>query len=297
MRAIASRPRGILRDDLITLTGRSSGGGLARRLGELEEAGFIATFTPYGRKSRQAAYRLVDEYSRFYLAWIETAPRGLLAPTSEQHWLAQSQSPAYRSWSGGGFEALCLKHADAIQRAIGAQHVPTTVATWHTVGPVGQRERIGAQINLLFDRADGVITVCERKYASEEFVVSKSYARELHAKLDLFRARTGTKKQLSLALVTTHGLRRNLWSEDLVDDVVTADALFAPRARGGRLPAGQRAPRTTMGPDPGRSTDRRHPRPVADASFSEAHFVHQAVVDPVMQAPHPRPVSHLERLR
>ena len=229
VRAIASRPRGILREDLLAKTARTSGGGLARQLRELEEAGFIAAFTPYGRKSKHTAYRLIDAYSRFYLTWVEKAPRGLLATTGPQHWQGQSTSPGYRSWSGHAFEALCLEHAPAIQRALGLQQVPAQVATWHAVAPAGQRPRMGAQIDLLFDRADGVITVCEMKYAAEEFVVSKDYARDLHARLDLFRERTGTKKQLSLVLVTPYGLRRNLWSEDLVEEVITAEALFAGR--------------------------------------------------------------------
>ncbi len=231
VRAIAKRNAGVSRDELIAATGLSTGGALGRKLGELEEAGFIARAVPYGRRSKGTTYRLIDEYSKFYLTWIESAPRGLLAADGAQHWLGQRQTPAYRAWAGFAFEALCLKHAAAIRNDLGIGSIPAVVSTWRDVPRARSAVRTGAQVDLLFDRADGVITLCEIKHASDDFVISKQYARALHDKIEIFRNRTGTRKQISLVLVTTHGLKRNLWSEDLIDGVVTADAMLAAATR------------------------------------------------------------------
>ncbi|MBT3223389.1 MAG: ATPase [Proteobacteria bacterium] len=90
-----------------------------------------------------------------------------------------------------------------------------------------QREK-GAQIDLLFDRADGVINLCEMKYSQEVCTISKAYSRELKQKIAVFEEQTKTKKDIHLTLVVTHGLKSNVWSEDLVDSIVTVNDLFSP---------------------------------------------------------------------
>jgi len=227
VRAIASKRKGCGRDELIKATGTTSGGGLKRRLQELCEAGFVASFTPYGRKRRDTAYRLVDEFSFFFLKWMQDAPRGLLAQAGTDYWLGQRGSPAYNAWAGYAFEAVCLKHIRQIQRALDIPAgVATRVGTWRHVPGARSPRREGAQIDLLFDRDDGVVTVCEIKHSPEPYVLTKAYARSLAERIDVFTKRTRTKKRVSLALITVAGMKPNLWSEDLVDTVVTADALF-----------------------------------------------------------------------
>ncbi len=226
VRAIAARQSGVTRNEILDATGLPSGGRLGSRLRELEEAGFIASLPPYMAKKKNTLYRLIDEYSWFYLRWIEKAPRGVLARGGIEYWLNKSLSPGYRAWAGYAFESLCFKHAHRIRDALGMAAIPCEVATWRHAPRGRSARRRGAQVDLLFDRDDGVINLCELKYCKDRFVVTRAYAGELKDKIAIFEQQTRTKKEVHLTLVTTHGLRPNAWSEDLVDSVVTADELF-----------------------------------------------------------------------
>ena len=225
IRATARRRRGVSRDELIQLTRLPSGGRLTRRLDELEAAGFLARFVPYQRKSRDVQYRLIDEYSKFHLTWVETAPKSTFGSSGVKYWLAKSQSPAYRAWAGFTFEGMCLKHASEIERALGIEGMANEVGIWHLTPRPGRRET-GAQVDLLFDRPDGVINLCEIKHSDDEYVLTKSYAKQLVEKAEIFRKQTRTRKQIAITLITTHGLKPGLWNDEVIDSVVTADDLF-----------------------------------------------------------------------
>ena len=201
-----------------------SGGTLSKRLEELEASGFIQSFIPYGKSSRDRFYRLIDEYAIFYLRWIEpTLKSGHLVPP--RYWLSQSKSPSYASWSGYAFEAVCLKHIAQIIEALGLKETACIVSSWRHVGQ--GEEQDGAQIDLLLDREDGAITICEIKHTASSFKLDKSYARTLLRKMDVFASETQTKKQLFLGLVSSSGVSPTSWSEQWVDHVVTLDDLFS----------------------------------------------------------------------
>lgn len=225
IRAAASRASGLDRNEIIAATGIPSGGEINRRLRELEEAGFLASMTPWGRRRKQTRYRLIDEFVWFYLRWIERAPRGVLSKGGQAYWLGRSQSPTFRSWSGQAFEGIVLKHADLVRAALGLTGVATETGTWRYVPASGSSEQ-GAQIDLLFDRDDGVIDLCELKYSAKEFVLTKAYAQALARKIAVFQEQTRTRKQVRLVLVCPGGMKRSIWTEDLIDVVVDDGALF-----------------------------------------------------------------------
>lgn len=215
VRAVAARQSGILRTELIDALGLTSGGGLARRLSQLESAGFVAQVTPYDHKKRNVGYRVVDPYVFFFLRWIERAPSGVFEDANPRYWLDTVHTPAHRAWAGYAFETLAMQHAVHVKSALGFSDIGAVVGSWRYIPPAGSKRR-GAQIDLLFDRVDGVVTLCELKHSADEFAVDKAYARELANKVEVFQQVSRTRKDVQLAMVTTHGLRRNLWSEDLV---------------------------------------------------------------------------------
>lgn len=225
IRALARKRYGLLRDELIASAGMVSGGRLTQRLDELEAAGFLGRFVPYGRTLRETRYRLIDEYSLFYLKWIEPAPASTFGSRGPSYWQAQANSPGFRAWAGYAFESICLKHAPELESALGISGLANEVGTWSYVPRAGSSEA-GAQVDLLFDRPDGIINLCELKYADDEFVLTKSYAKELVTKAEIFKQRTKTKKEVGITLVTSHGLRPGLWNDEVIDSVVTADALM-----------------------------------------------------------------------
>jgi hypothetical protein len=222
VRALAARRRGLTRHDLLAAAKLDSGGAATKVLDELEESGFILQMPRLGRTKRESVYWLADEYSLFYLTWI-SRHRSSSAETGV--WLRKQGTPAWRAWSGLAFEAACLKHVAAIKAALGISAVETVEGSWEH--RPGKARGDGAQLDLVIDRADRSMNLCEMKFSEGEFVVDKAYARELERKRDVFRETTGTTKALFLTLVTTYGLRDNEHSRGVVARSVTIDALFA----------------------------------------------------------------------
>lgn len=225
IREIAMHRYGTSFKDLVKKIGKTAGGRCSERLSELEAAGFIQKFLPYGRKRRDHYYKVIDEYTMFYLRWIDEIANGKEVPKSSNYWVQISNMSTWQSWAGYTFEGVCQKHADNIVRKLKLDAVGCLIGSWKYIPPYHQKED-GAQIGLLFDRQDGAISICEIKYSSKVFNLDKDYAKKLLQKIDVFQKQTKTKKQLFLVFVTTLGLKRNVWSEDLVHDVVALEDLF-----------------------------------------------------------------------
>ncbi|NGX39153.1 MAG: hypothetical protein KR126chlam1_00475 [Chlamydiae bacterium] len=221
---LATHPKGILRKEIINKLEISSGGSLRKRLDELEAAGFIQGYIPYGNKKKFQSYRLVDEYILFYLHWIAPIKqRGLKIGPS--YWQTKAQTSAVHAWAGGAFEMICLKHVDEIQKALELEGIHAEIGSWRYVPKKGSRNA-GAQIDLLFDREDGIVSLCEIKYSDKKYPITKSYAKELKQKLEVFEAHFPGKKAIALTMITLHGLKPTIWSDELVEDEIVFSALI-----------------------------------------------------------------------
>jgi hypothetical protein len=139
-------------------------------------------------------------------------------------WMHLHSTPAWQAWSGYAFENLCLRHVPQIKQALSIGGVRAGVSAWRYQA-TGAGDT-GAQIDLLIDRQDGVINVCEMKFSTNEFTIDKKYARELREKLATFGRVTRTKKATFLTMVTTQGVKANEFSEELVQNNVKVDTLF-----------------------------------------------------------------------
>lgn len=225
IRIIAKHRYGIGQSDLISKSKLPDGGTTVKRLHQLEEAGFIISLVPYGHKGKGVYYLLDDEYSLFYLSWIEPNLKTISKKSSNKgFWLSQSKHASWKTWSGYAFESTCYKHIDQIRRALDIDP-GSIVGTWRYV-PRAKEKRKGAQIDLLFDRPDETITLCEIKCSLNPFSIDKSYAQDLQNKIDVFRKETRTKKQLFLSMITTMGLKPTMYSEEIVANETTLKDLF-----------------------------------------------------------------------
>lgn len=223
-KSIAAKRDGISREQLIHEMDISSGGRLNKHLAQLEAAGFIQSFVPYGNKKKQQYYRIIDEYVLFYLHWIHPIKNRGIFPTAS-YWKTKLKTPAGTAWAGLAFEALCLKHIDLIHSALDLEGIHCEIGTWRYVPKKGKIED-GAQVDLLFDREDGMITLCEIKFSHKIFTVDKEYARKLMKKIDVFEKHFTTRKQIGLALITLFGSRSSIWASDLIDyEISFADIL------------------------------------------------------------------------
>ncbi|WP_316750491.1 AAA family ATPase [Pedobacter gandavensis] len=218
VRALAAKPSGLTRKEIIEECKLQSGGGTTRLMEELIESGFVSLYFPFQKNVKEAIYKLSDEYSLFYLKFIEHS-----RATGQGTWLKLATSQSWKSWSGTAFESICLKHTNQIKYTLGISGVYTEESAWRFApGKSGK----GAQIDLLLDRHDVCINVCEMKFSNKEFSIDKSYATELKDRLNIFKEQTKTKKTLFLTMVTTYGTKDNIYKTGLVQNEITMKDLF-----------------------------------------------------------------------
>lgn len=217
VKALAANNSGLTRSEIISAIGLSSGGSITGLLEELIESGFVTAWQPYEKKSRDSIYKLSDEFTHFYLKFMESN-----RSTGKGTWQSFATGQSWRSWSGVAFERVCLKHVAQIKKVLGISGVYTEESAWRHLPKKGK----GAQIDLLIDRRDFVINICEMKYSESEFIVDKGYATELVNKRDVFKQETKTKKSLFLTMITTFGVKSNDQLKALVQNMLTMDALF-----------------------------------------------------------------------
>lgn len=226
IRLIAQYRYGIGQEELFKKLPKNIKGKLGiTKLKELEDAGFIMSFKPIFHQRRGIYYKLIDEYTLFYLKWLETAKRTLIKSSLPSgYWEKQQNSPTWFSWSGLAFESICYKHLNQIRRALGLN--PAAIpSTWRYVPLIGSEEQ-GAQIDLLFDRDDDAITLCEIKYTEAPFTVDKQFFQQIKQKMAIFKKVTKTNKQLFFAMISASGIKQSIYSEELIDGVVTLENLF-----------------------------------------------------------------------
>lgn len=220
IKLISQKKEGLSRAEIESLSKLSPGGGrLTARLHDLEQTSFIETHIPWN-KQRGEYFKVIDEFSLFYIYWLYSKKNKKLP---ENYWLKQIEKPIYNVWSGYAFEAVCYKHIDKIIKALNIK-TADNISSWRLVS----RKNVthGAQIDLLIDRNDDVITVCEIKYTEKMFSIDKNYAENLKRKIKVFIESTKTKKQIFLAIISANGLKKNNYSEELVTKVITLDNFF-----------------------------------------------------------------------
>ncbi|MCY7291401.1 MAG: ATP-binding protein, partial [Ferruginibacter sp.] len=189
---------------------------LTRMLTELEESTFIKSFLPFEKEKKDTLYRLVDEYTVFYFQFNpQKNPAG--------SFIKISTSPKYKSWAGFAFESVCIKHSYKIKKALGISGIFSTESSFYFKG---NQADAGFQIDMLIDRSDNSINICEMKFYGTAFEVSKKEAEALRKRREFFREKTKTKKYLITTLITTYGLKANENSVGIIDKVVVLDQLF-----------------------------------------------------------------------
>lgn len=218
VRLLVNKPQGLTRNELAQ-NGFPSGGTTTQLLGELLESGFVAHYVPFGKAVKDALYKLTDEYSLFYLKFIDGS-----RTTGEGTWLRKSTGQSWVSWAGLAFEQICQKHIQQLKQGLGIGSVYTEQSAWRYVPKDGTGQ--GVQIDLLIDRADHCINLCELKFSLDPFVITSAYAETLKRKQSVFRQQTRTRKTIFLTLLTTFGFKPNDYSTALVQSQLTMDVLF-----------------------------------------------------------------------
>jgi uncharacterized protein len=215
--ALAKKPYGLTRTMLANTAGIQSGGSLSKTLDELEQSGFITMVKPFGKSKQDSLYRMIDEFTLFYFRFMQKA-----GTAQKNDWLIISQTSAYKAWCGYAFENLILRHFDQLKQAMQIGGVATSQASWYLPGKDGQE---GAQIDLLIDRADNCINLCEIKFSHDVLVISKAVAENIDRKRSLFSMHTGTQKQVLITLITPKGLADTQY-RPIVDAAISLEQMF-----------------------------------------------------------------------
>ncbi|SEN84004.1 hypothetical protein SAMN05216436_1234 [bacterium A37T11] len=214
--ALSQKSSGLTRTEIIEAIKLTGGGGITRILRELEESNFIRKYTAFGKKEKSSLYQLTDLYSLFYLKFIAKENFD-----GTYNWLQNLDNPKQRTWAGYAFEQVCLAHVAQIKQALGIGGVLTQVSAW-----LSGNDKQRAQVDLVIDRRDGVINLCEMKFSINPYTIDKKYADELRSKIGIFKSETNTRKAVYLTMITSFGLSRNMHANSLVQNDLSMDALF-----------------------------------------------------------------------
>lgn len=221
VRTLAEKRRGMTRIELLEASKLTNGGGFTTILNELIQSGFVSEIYPFGKTQKEKLYRLSDEYSLFYLQFIEKNQQ-----QGKNVWQHLSQTPAYKIWSGFAFEGLCLKHIEQIKWALSIAGIFSTVSSFYQKG-TSQEE--GVQIDMVLDRNDHTVNLFEMKFYNQPFTLTKDDAEQLRQKMWRFQQITKTKKQVNWVVMSTFGLMPNQYASGLITNSLTMDDLFFTR--------------------------------------------------------------------
>lgn len=226
--ALGECRKGMTRNELIDKLKMPNNGNLTALLNELEACEFIRSYNPFGKARKDKMFQLIDQFSLFYLNFMKDRKS-----YAKDYWLQKIGTAEYFAWSGYAFETVCLHHIDQLVEALGISGMLSTPCCWSYRPAEALKKdpdadvdmKTGGQIDLLIDRADKTISICEMKYAQGEYEITKSYAKHVEDRLRTFRKVTKTKKSFSMVYVTPSGLYDNIYARQ-VNRQITADDLF-----------------------------------------------------------------------
>lgn len=214
IRMLTERKEGFTRKEISEKT-KLSGAALSKILSDLEQCDFIFSYARYGNAKNNAIYRIKDFYTLFYYKYVNG-----IDTKDSLRWTHLSSTPQVSSWQGFSFELLCLLHLDEIKKALGIDRILNDASAWRSKQP-----EQNTQIDLVIERADHNINLCEMKFSSGMYAIDKGYEQKLRERMSIFLAETMTRCSTRITLVTTYGVLQNKHS-GIVNDEVLLDDLF-----------------------------------------------------------------------
>ena len=212
IKALSESKNGRTRKELSEAGAIGGGSVLTENLQELEQCGFIKRYTNYTKPSNEAYFQLVDPFVLFSLRF--------LGPRKRNSWMEYIHSPSYNAWRGNAFEICCVNHISEIKAALGIAGVETKEYAWRS-----ETSDPGAQIDLLIDRKDGVIDLCEMKYTDCAFEMDKTEYGKLMNRLSTFKEETHPKKAIQMTLISANGITKGKYAS-VFQNIISAEQLF-----------------------------------------------------------------------
>ncbi len=216
IRILSRSKQGVTREAIYKALGKRDNGHLTEYLTNLKKCDFVRYYYVRTKKVKRnnGLYQLVDFFSIFHNTF-------LVRPINDEHfWSHNLQTPTINTWNGLAFERVCMAHIPQIKKALGIEQIGTQYYSWRS-----KSSENGAQIDLLIERADRVINLCEAKFSLFQYTLDKAESLKMRTRMGDFIAETGCKESVFATLITTIGLRAGT-NNSIVQSVITLDDLF-----------------------------------------------------------------------
>ncbi len=171
--------------------------------------------TRYKSAVRNTLYRISDPYTLFYFKFVENNNA-----KDENWWSNNMHSHSVEAWEGFSFEMICMLHLEQIKKRLGINGIATETSSWRMIGDTNHK---GMQIDLIIDRADRIINLCEIKFSEEPYIITKDYEQKLRERIVMFRENTKTRKSVVVTMITTYGVMKGIHSGVVQSEVLMND--------------------------------------------------------------------------
>jgi AAA+ ATPase superfamily predicted ATPase len=212
---LAKKLKGLSRKELIEISKLSDGGAVSEVLEELTWCNFITVTNSFGKTKKDSVYRLTDEFSLFYLKFMHKK--------NNVNWLQLSNTTQWKSWSGYAFENICFKHLQQIKKSLGISGV---FCEFYAFQARGNKNNTGTQIDLIIDRNDGIINLCEIKFYDKKFSFNKATTQVIQNKIEVFIRETKTRKTIFPTLITSFGTYKNEYTTGFIQQEISLENLL-----------------------------------------------------------------------
>jgi uncharacterized protein len=215
VKTLAQHPYGMERNELLKQAKVTNSGGASNILDELVTTGYVYYMIPYGKNASGGKYILADFYSRFYLNFISNR--------KITNWMSQMDNNAYKTWCGLAFEWVCHYHKNEILKALGINGIQTTTSYLSIKDEMG---KMTAQIDMLIDRADNALNLCEIKFSNDVYALTKAEADKMRKKITYLQGQLKKRKSIFPVMITTFGCDKNMHYLGLITNQLDMDCLF-----------------------------------------------------------------------
>ena len=210
------------RDEILRHLKLESGSNTSRILDDLEISGIISKYTPYNKtaKTKLVRYEIADSYLQFFYKFVEPKIKMIDRGDFQQKPSDALPISSLDQWLGYSYERFCRNNAPLIAKILGFGAVS------YTYGPyfnrASSKEDKNYQLDLVFDRKDKVVTVCEIKYTRSP--ISAKHAKEFLVKMDFF---TPKGRTIQTVLICNQAPTDEVLNGRYFDQIITLDELIS----------------------------------------------------------------------
>ena len=220
--ALTKRKAGLTREELLREANLSDNQVFVRQLKELEQCDFICTYNKIGQKKKDTIYQLMDNFTLFYYKFMSANKMN-----DEHFWSHNLMSALHNAWAGLAFERVCFQHTKQIKSRLGIAGIASAEYSFTYRPKADEDPQWAVQIDMVISRADGILNMCEMKYAKDDYLVTADEEEKIRKRLSCLSQKAKVKKAVHPVLVTTFGVVDNAYRY-VFQNVVTANDLFVP---------------------------------------------------------------------